>query len=774
MLANHSLHLLFALAATAIALSLRVYANAALAATTGARAASKPAAARPASSPAQTDLPVDPTTSDRAPRAATTTAASGGLLSALGERPATALITPVGGGTSVAAPPSATVPSGRATTSGPSHPAPADCAAATALSAQVCALDTPSRPPQETRSTRTLSPRTPTATPPPARTAASTEPPVTGLPGVPPAATFPTAPDPVATGPVATDRVATDRVATGRVATWSLDTHGGSLVREEPRAEAFVASSPSFSSGLRLPMKSRTAAWWTVAVSVLALGFPTTALAAGTGSGQPTASASTRAGGAPSGGAHARLGRAVLALGSGYTSRGGSQLVRILQRALAARDYPPGQIDGLYGPLTRQAVLGFQAAHGLPADGVVGPRTWSALSDAVVILGPGAADQAGGEGTVRSLQRRLASAGDSPGPIDGHYGLRTDAAVRRFQRSHSLAVTGMAGPLTLALLAKPEQSRQSSSLAKRLAPAATRSNLRPRPMDSTAARAPRQRPASNARPVSPAAPHQPRPGSVPWIILLGALALALALLLLARLLIGSLRHPSSPSFPTKAQPVQRRVIAERQWASGSSVATPNDYPKPVQTAGAINPGQQFAGQGGTVEAPATYGRADQRDHGTAASNLGRLLEEQGGLAEAEAAYRRADEHGDADGAFHLAVLLAERGALDEAAAAYDRASGRGHNAAALELGILLVEHGALTEAEAAFTRADERGDAAAAFNLGVLLENRGALTEAMAAYHRAARRGDEELANMARTALLNTARKAQHISSRRATQAQIA
>ena len=598
--------------------------------------------------------------------------------------------------------------------------------------------------------------------------------------------------------------------------------------------------------GFRLPMKSRTAAWWTLAISVLALGFPATALGAGTGPAQRTTSASTRAGGAPPRGAHGRFGHSVLALGSGYTS-GGSQLVRVLQRDLEAGGYPPGRIDGLYGPLTRHAVVGFQAAHGLQADGVVGPRTWAALSEAVLILGPGAGDQTGGENAVRSLQHRLASAGDSPGPIDGRYGVRTDGAVRRFQRSHGLSVTGMAGPRTLAVLAKPEQSgRRSSPLPKELAPAATRSNLRPRPTGSTAARAPRERPASNARRVSRGSAHRPRSGSVPWMILLGALALALALLLVARLLIGSFRHPSSRSEGRSARPErapgdEKSAALDRKWlttpngdheavartngtqthtntrrAKASAAGAGNgansrlsrgradDLPEPVETAGAFNPGQQFAGQGGTVEAQAANGDADHRGHGTAASNLGRLLEEQGGPAEAEAAFRRADERGDADGALNLGVLLAEqgalaeaeaafrradergdaraacnlgvlledRGALAEAEAAYRRADERGNADGALNLGVLLEERGAPAEAEAAFRRADERGDADGALNLGVLLEERGAPAEAEAAYRRAGQRGDEEVANRARAALLHISQNAEDISARRAKRAQ--
>jgi peptidoglycan hydrolase-like protein with peptidoglycan-binding domain len=117
-----------------------------------------------------------------------------------------------------------------------------------------------------------------------------------------------------------------------------------------------------------------------------------------------------------------------------YGTRGSS--VINLQSMLDPLGHDPGGVDGAFGPLTLAAVKRFQRASGLADDGTVGQTTWDALI---------AAAGSGGEtvapvvvyGTISEkvlkLQSMLDTLGHAPGPVDGIFGPKTNAAVGRFQ-----------------------------------------------------------------------------------------------------------------------------------------------------------------------------------------------------------------------------------------------------------------------------------------------------------------------------------------------------
>jgi peptidoglycan hydrolase-like protein with peptidoglycan-binding domain len=65
--------------------------------------------------------------------------------------------------------------------------------------------------------------------------------------------------------------------------------------------------------------------------------------------------------------------------------RGASEpAVQVIQKMLAAHGFDPGSKDGIFGAKTERAVMAFQRAKGLEADGIIGPKTWSALSSQVI------------------------------------------------------------------------------------------------------------------------------------------------------------------------------------------------------------------------------------------------------------------------------------------------------------------------------------------------------------------------------------------------------
>lgn len=71
------------------------------------------------------------------------------------------------------------------------------------------------------------------------------------------------------------------------------------------------------------------------------------------------------------------------------------EAVELLQRRLQAHGFPPGRRDARFGPATEAALLAFQRARGLLADGVCGPLTWAQLDPEAKAAQPGKDHAAG-------------------------------------------------------------------------------------------------------------------------------------------------------------------------------------------------------------------------------------------------------------------------------------------------------------------------------------------------------------------------------------------
>ncbi len=122
-----------------------------------------------------------------------------------------------------------------------------------------------------------------------------------------------------------------------------------------------------------------------------------------------------------------------------------------LQYILQIRGFVLGAIDGDFGPKTEAAVIRFQKSKNLIQDGIVGPKTWTAMGYAWPNNQPGTFLYEGNSGNaVRMLQQGLKSKGFDPGAIDGIFGPRTKAAVIQLQTygTPTTNTQGVVGPLT--------------------------------------------------------------------------------------------------------------------------------------------------------------------------------------------------------------------------------------------------------------------------------------------------------------------------------------
>lgn len=149
--------------------------------------------------------------------------------------------------------------------------------------------------------------------------------------------------------------------------------------------------------------------------------------------------------------------------------------VKSMQQRLKALGYYTGSVDGTFGEGTRKALVAFQKANRLTADGVAGTATLNKLhsssAKSAVSVSSNATSrpamrtyvastlssyrylQQGSRGSdVKKLQQRLKDLGYFSGSVSGDFGADTEVALRAFQERNGLWVDGVAGEDTQRML----------------------------------------------------------------------------------------------------------------------------------------------------------------------------------------------------------------------------------------------------------------------------------------------------------------------------------
>ena len=185
-------------------------------------------------------------------------------------------------------------------------------------------------------------------------------------------------------------------------------------------------------------------------------------------------------------------------LQKGFT---GSDAVRAVQKRLKELGYYKGSADGDFGPATEEAVIAFQKANGLTADGKVGEKTLAKMNAKNVVSAKEANATAAPKTTtkptakvtntprptatpdlskdiylesgssgkkVETLQRRLIELGWMSGSVTGKYDSTTEAAVSAFQKKAKLWVDGKAGPDTLNALYSANAPRGTNPVSSKM------------------------------------------------------------------------------------------------------------------------------------------------------------------------------------------------------------------------------------------------------------------------------------------------------------------
>ena len=144
-----------------------------------------------------------------------------------------------------------------------------------------------------------------------------------------------------------------------------------------------------------------------------------------------------------------------------------AQTVRQAQKVLNDRGFRTGGVDGRMGPQTQAALVNFQRAEKLQPTGKLDSATLKALN-----LEKGehsASTNAAGHyppSTIRKVQETLNARGYKAGPANGILGDETRAALKLFQKSEGIAVTGRPNPRTLSHLGIEDSASTGRSASR--------------------------------------------------------------------------------------------------------------------------------------------------------------------------------------------------------------------------------------------------------------------------------------------------------------------
>ena len=141
----------------------------------------------------------------------------------------------------------------------------------------------------------------------------------------------------------------------------------------------------------------------------------------------------------------------------------------MMQVVLKSYGYYPGDIDGIFGKISTNALIEFQSSNNIEPDGIIGSQTCDLLLDkSQIVKNTKIISTISNDETQKNsqdysqdiydAQLKLKDLGLYTSNIDGINGPGTKRALKNFQSKSGLIPDGVLGPLTIAALEKGEES----------------------------------------------------------------------------------------------------------------------------------------------------------------------------------------------------------------------------------------------------------------------------------------------------------------------------